>query len=75
MFLNIFTDDVSTDSDNENPYESLYENPDAIDDIDSFDSDSDEDGLHHSTHARNGQVTLLLVSLSSFFRFLFAHAQ
>ena len=37
--------DISTDSDNEHPYESLYENPDAIDDIDSFDSDSDDDGL------------------------------
>ncbi|KAK3912006.1 Ephexin-1 [Frankliniella fusca] len=48
--------DVSTDSDNENPYESLYENPDAIDDIDSFDSDSDEDGLHHSSHPHHEQI-------------------
>ncbi|XP_034248382.1 ephexin-1-like isoform X1 [Thrips palmi] len=46
--------DVSTDSDNENPYESLYENPDAIDDIDSFDSDSDED-LHHNVHSTSTQ--------------------
>lgn len=47
--------DISTDSDNENPYESLYENPDAIDDIDSFDSDSDDDGLHRSAHPNNVQ--------------------
>lgn len=35
----------------------MYENPDAVDDIDSFDSDSDDD-FHHSGHAKNVQVSL-----------------
>ena len=54
----LFPGDVSTDSENENPYESLYENPDAIDDIDSFDSDSDGDvDGHLSGRTKNVQVS------------------